>query len=137
MKNLKKSIVLAVLMGATSAALAAGISRISRLGPSAPTLAADGTGGQWVTIAAAGAGVRNCLSALDASSNAQSFFTMRVLDGGTTAYAVDATSYSFVRSFREDEMCGSANTAMYIKMSSVTATVLTSTQRISYSGYTY
>lgn len=81
------------------------------------------------TIAAAGAGIKNCLTNLDAYSDAD--FTVRILDGGTTSYSLSTSSGSvLIRSWDEDHgFCGTNNTAMYI-------TVSAGNPQVNYSGYT-
>jgi hypothetical protein len=111
-----------VLMFAIAAQAIAGITVLSRFGP---TLAAS-----QVTIAAPGAGKRNCLSSLDVVSDTA--YTLRVLDGTTTSYALAlAANGGLVRSWdTEDLFCGSANAAMYI-------TVSAGTYSINYKGFVY
>lgn len=102
------------------------IDRRSRIGPTGVTTAEN-------TIASAGAGRSNCLSNLDARN--QSDYTLRILDGGTTVYAVSLTSgTTIVRAWDDNDMCGTANTAMYVNISSVSAS---GTLQINYIGYTY
>lgn len=109
--------ILYVLLAALPVLVFAGPVEIrSRIGPTF-------TAGN-VTIAAAGAGRRNCLTDLDASSDAD--YTLRVLDGGTTAYTVIASSGSvLIRSWDEgsEAMCGTANTALYVNVSGGNAAV--------------
>lgn len=120
------------------------ILRLARLGPTSPALTGIGSSEQQVTLASAGTGVRNCLSHLAVTSSAN--FTLRVLDGGTTVYAVDVSTLVttggggggiYDNEFQNDEMCGSAATAMYVKISTSASPVLTSTQKLNYSGFTY
>ena len=115
-----------LLISVLSLAAYAEIQKRSRFGPSLISTNVD------TSIAAAGTGIKNCLSNLDAQAN--SIYTIRVLDGGTTIYAMDLSSgSSIVRSFEDGDMCGTANTAMYIRVSTVGANVLS----MNYQGYTY
>jgi hypothetical protein len=83
-----------------------------------------------VTIAAAGTGKRNCITDLDVLSD--SAYTLRILDGGTTTYAMTlGASAGLVRSWDvDDAFCGSANAAMYINVSA-------GTPQINYKGFSY
>ena len=86
-----------------------------------------------ITIAAGAAGVRNCLTQLDLTSVGAG--TFRVLDGGTTIYAVAIPANgALVREWSTEEaLCGTAATAMNIKMSTSSAGAYT----INHVGYTY
>lgn len=85
-----------------------------------------------VQIAAAGAGIRNCLTDLDVISDAN--YTFRIIDGtisGTTVYAVTVSSgASIVRSWSQDTpLCGSANSMLELVVSD-------GNHNINYSGFT-
>lgn len=109
----------------------------ARIGPTSATLSgANGTGEQLATIAAGAAGVKNCLKSIEASNNGPQPVTLRILDGGTTAYTIVFSSFAFNRRFDDEEMCGTAATAMYIKLSTPT-TSLTSTNNLSFTGFTF
>ena len=85
-----------------------------------------------VTIAAAGSGVKNCLSDFDVLASSVAAF--RILDGGTTIYALTqlAAGQGIIRNWTEDTaMCGTANTAMYINVSSAAGSF-----DINYRGFT-
>lgn len=103
-------ILFAVLVMLATAAIAGRqeIEKTSRFGPAIST--------SWTSPTirnAAGAGVRNCLSSADVQSN--SFGTFRVLDGGTTIYAIDLSSGStLIRAWDDAELCGTANTGMTV-----------------------
>ena len=103
-------------------AQAATLQRRSRIGPTRATAS--------VTIAAPWAGVRNCINELDVTSDAA--YTVNVLDGGTTVYAVALSSAAgLVRSWDDiSAPCASANAIMYIN-------VTAGNMNISYSGFTY
>lgn len=102
---------LAVLAGASYA----GIEIKSRFGP---TIASNAIS----TIAAPPAGQRNCITNLIANSDAQ--FTLRVLDGATTAYSIVSSSGSTViQAFDEATFCGTAATATYITVTGGNYTV--------------
>lgn len=85
------------------------------------------------TIVAAGAGIRNCLDTLDVIAAGN--YTIRVLDGGTTIYALSLqANQGLVRDWTEDQaLCGTANTALSIKVTTSTA----GDYNINYKGFTY
>lgn len=91
-------------------------------------------GGTDATITAGAAGVRNCITSLDMSSTAAAG-TLRVLDGGTTIYAVVfAAGEDIIRDFdASGPLCGTAATAMHISYTTSTA----GAYQINYVGYTY
>ncbi len=93
----------------------------TKIGPSTAT--------SQITLSAV-PGKRNCLSNVDYISDAA--FTFRVLDGGTTVYALTyAAAGGAVRSWdTKDAVCGTANTAMILKISA-------GNYSINYQGYTY
>lgn len=129
-----KKIAFGLLLIAVSAY--AGIEKLSRLGPALASLSIwSGTGDQSVTIAAGSTGVRNCLSELTFVSSSTS--TLRVLNGGTTIYAMNLAAASpLIETWAEDTMCGSAATALHIKVSTGSVNAV-STQQLNYTGFTY
>lgn len=122
MKLACRAILLLFVAAPSAFAVAGAITILSRIGPA--------KGAAQVTLAAGGTGVRNCLSNVDANSDAQ--FTFRILDGGTTIYAVVVSSGStLVRSWDLDQLyCGTANTAMYMYING-------GNYSINYQGFTY
>ena len=103
----------ALLVGmALYAAAHSTILMLSKFGPT--------TGTALVTIAAGSSGVKNCISDIDVISDAA--YTLRILDGGTTVYAVAlGAGEGIVRSWdAETAMCGTAATATYISVSAGT-----------------
>lgn len=108
----------------------------TQLGPTlvdVTSTTSETAGGQVNTLAAAGAGIKNCLTQIDLATVGASVF--RVLDGGTTIYAITlAANGSLVREFdTEEALCGSNNTRMEIKNSTSSA----GTYQINYRGFTY
>lgn len=138
-----KKLIAVVLMLSATVAYAA-FNKLSRIGPSSASLSSWASAEQASTIASAGSGIRNCLSNLSLTSSAN--FTLRVLDGGTTVYAVDVPTTTVTtggggailnREWRDDDMCGSSNTAFIVKITTATNPIATSTQKLNYSGFTY
>lgn len=83
-----------------------------------------------VTISAGATGVRNCITDIDVVSN--STYTLRVLDGATTTYALLLPSGTvFARTWDlADPFCGTAATLLKISVDNGTFT-------INYRGITY
>lgn len=83
-----------------------------------------------VEIAAGATGVRNCLT--HASAVSTSTFTFRVLDGGTTVYAIQlAANSGFVGDWNpEDPICSTAATILTLSVDSPP-------YQINYQGYKY
>lgn len=138
---MKKTVV--ILLLAATASYAA-VDKLSKIGPTSPALTGVGNGDMTSTIAAGAAGVRNCLSHVSVTSSAN--VTLRVLDGATTTYAVDLATTVVTTGgggaiidvrFADEEMCGTAATAMYVKLSTSSPASASSTQKLNYSGYTY
>ena len=137
---MKKIIFAALLLVAISAH--ALITKTSKLGPAAPTLAVWAPSEQAVSLASSTvSGFRNCLSKLSVSSNAN--VTVRILDGGTTVYhvvfstpAVGATVHISER-WDEDDMCGTAAAKLHIKLSTAALGGSASTQQLNYSGFSH
>lgn len=119
---MNRKIALIFILAMVATQVFAGILRRSRIGPARAT--------SLVTIAAPGAGVRNCINELDVTSTEA--YQVNVLDGGTTVYAVDLSSGAgLVRSWDDiSAPCATANTAMYINITA-------GSPQISYSGFTY
>ena len=115
------------------------LSKKSKIGPSAAALSSWGAAEQAATVGAAVSSSRNCLTSMSVSSPV--FLTLRVLDGGTTVYAVDIASTTTVPqtfSWSDDDMCGTSNTAMYVRLSTAVAPVATSVAvKLNFSGFTY
>jgi len=86
-----------------------------------------------LVIAAAGAGIKNCLTSLDLTAAGTG--VLRVLDGGTTTYLVTVQSNgSLIRDWDEqDAFCGSNNTSMTVSFTTSTA----GAYNFNYKGYTY
>ena len=132
------AVVALLLVASTSKAL---LTRLSRIGPTFATLASWGvtppiSKDQASSIAAAGSGIRNCLSNLTFIANSTS--TVRILDGGTTVYALDLAASSLLQeSWDNDDMCGTANTALIVKISTGHFQATAGTQQLSYTGFTY
>ena len=99
----------------------AAVIALSSLGPANST--------SQVTIPAGSTGVKNCITDLDVISD--STYTVRMLNGGTTIYAMTIPpSVGLVRSWGKDgAVCGSNETSMTISMSA-------GTYQINYKGYT-
>ena len=118
----KRILCLAVLFIPIFSILAQARILLSIIGPTTAT--------SRVLIAAAGSGVRNCLTDIDVISDAA--YTLRILNGGTTVYAlVLAADSGFIRSWDETQgFCGSANTLMEIYVSAGT------NYNINYKGFT-
>lgn len=116
------------LVGAIAYGQNGGVQMLGRFGPTANAGVALSTPAVF-QIPASSTG-RNCLKNLDVTSN--SSFTLRVLDDGTTVYAVDVSSGGgIIRAWDDNDlMCGSLNTAMRISVSS-------GSFRINYSGFMY
>lgn len=140
---MKKIMICLLLLAAPAYAV---LNRQARIGPTAATLSAWAHAVQANTITAGATGVRNCLSNLSVTSSAN--FTLRILDGGTTTYAVDvATSVVTTggggailnREWRDDDMCGTAatNFTVTITTQAGAGSSGTSTQKLNFSGFTY
>lgn len=100
---------------------AASIQPISALGPS--------TSASNVVITAGSSNIKNCISDVDVISD--STYTFRMLDGGTTIYAMSIPPYTgLIRSWgRDGAVCGS-------NASSMTLSVSSGTFNINYKGFT-
>lgn len=119
--NLKQALCIAGLLAfLTTYAFAARL-MLSIIGPSNST--------SNVTLSAGAAGVKNCLTDIDVTSD--NAFTFRILDGGTTVYQVPISSGgALVRSWSElTAYCGSAATSMTLSVSA-------GNMNINYSGFT-
>ena len=131
---------LALALALISIPATAAIVRTSRLGPAVATLTATNNttteAGQAVTLAAV-TGQRNCLSRLNFIANSSA--TLRILDGGTTVYAIDLATATLVNTnFEGDDMCGTASTALIIKVSTaVRQGSAPATQQLGYTGFTF
>jgi hypothetical protein len=95
-----------------------------RIGPQTST--------STVSISAGGAATRNCITNIDVISTGA--YTFRVLNGGSTFYELTlGADQGIVRSWDvNDPLCGTANTAMQIKVSTSAA----GTYQINYMGFT-
>ena len=75
-----------------------------------------------ITLSAAGSSLHNCITDLVVSSTGT--YTFRILDGGTTNFTLQQaadSAYSFNRTI-DTAFCGSANTALTLKVENVVAT---------------
>ncbi len=118
----------------------AAILRTSKLGPSSSALTVWNnsaiTADQARVIVAASTGQRNCLSKM--SFVATTTATVRILDGGTTVYAIDlAAAAPLYELWGEDDMCGAAATALTIKVSTAVRATPLGSQSLNTSGFTY
>lgn len=101
----------------------------SNIGPAVVTT----TTTPQVSIAAAGAGKRNCLTYVIANST--NTYTLRVLDGNTTSYQVTMGASAKTSDLFgvTNPFCGTANTAMSISLTMGVAA--TTTMEVNYSGF--
>lgn len=100
---------------------ASSVEPIAAIGPA--------TSSAQVTITAGSSGIKNCVSDFDVISD--STYTFRVLDGGTTIYAMNLVpNAGLIRSWgRDGAICGSSATSMTLSISS-------GTYAINYKGFT-
>jgi len=109
---------------ARSRASGRGIEVRSNLGP-ADAVEAD------ITLAAAGASLHNCLTDIVVSST--DTYTFRILDGGTTNFTLQqgADSAISLNKTVDTAFCGSANTAMELKVANTAGALY----HINYEGF--
>lgn len=132
----KASLLCAFMFLSVSATPEEGRIKIANIGPSTVANSAatnNQVASRDVALAAGAAGVKNCLTSLDITAAGTGI--LRVLDGGTTVYAVTIQSNgSLVRDFEKDDaMCGSNATQMFIAFTTSTA----GAYNLNYKGYTY
>lgn len=135
--------ILAMLVTASlilSISALAAINRLSRLGPASATLTAwnnsTASADQALSISSATANGRLCLSKMSFVANSTA--TVRILDGGTTVYAVDlAADTPLYEVWDNDDMCGTAATKLHVKISTGIRQTTLGSQFLNYSGFTY
>lgn len=134
---MRKLLVVGLLLVASVAGAQSLRQFMANIGPAtvanSATHANHAGGGTDATLAAVTGG-RNCLTSLDMTSTAAAG-TLRVLDGGTTIYAVlFAAGEDLIRDFEPSgPLCGTAATAMHISYTTSTF----GAYQINYVGYAY
>lgn len=136
---MKKLLIAIGFMFASTFAFAL-IAKTSKLGPTAATLSAWNNtatdASQAVTISSAAANGRNCMKKITFIATTTS--TVRILDAGTTVYAVDlAANTPLYENWEDEDMCGSTASAFRIKISTAVRATTLGSQFLNYSGFTY
>lgn len=115
------------------------VASVDTIGPTASSINAYTSTGTFITMVAASTGTRNCLTSVSVSPrrtfNATNY-TIHILDGGTTTYAVNASTGNPVNVTwpETNPWCGSPKTAAYITGLSLNNAGLT--LDVNYQGFT-